>query len=70
MGGRNQEAVELKEFSGVNYTEALAVVRGERWPDATVRAPRCLVAEWCRIRDLRRSGTCDDRLCNCQECKA
>ena len=70
MGGRNREAVELKEFAGVCYSHALAVVRGEIWPDAVVRAPKCLVAEWCKLRDLRKGTSADDRLCHCEECKA
>lgn len=64
-----KQARELQEFAELNYTEALAIVRGDRWPDATVRAPKCLAAEWCRLRDIRKAGTADDRVCNCVECK-
>lgn len=63
------QARELQEFADVRYTEALGVVRGDRWPDATVRAPACLVAEWCALRGMNKTTRSDDRLCNCVECK-
>lgn len=64
-----KQARELQEFADIRYTEALAIVRADRWPDPCVASTKCLVAEWLRIRNIKRAGTCDDRVCNCEECK-
>lgn len=63
------DARELQEFADIRYTEALAIVRGERWPDSAVRAPKCLVIEWLALKGHAVTSRADFRLCNCVECQ-
>ncbi len=64
--GRDQKAVELAEFAGIPYTSALAVIRGERWPDTVSEG--CLVLEWARLRSALPGVHASRKPCNCEEC--